>query len=755
MEVRGSQSASVTNAAEQRLVHLALDKQYTLCMAVVRETYAYERRPPLAVRLATMNGDLLRERLHEVLARIKAIVASLCERFETFKNGHGLLASWSDWQLRNSHTFGVARAMWNSDEGGGAYSINVYLAALQELLVDLEGVETQAAQNAHSMATLRTTHNVCICILLSRTPTAMLDRMRDTLPKFPSPEAFRARLWERAALLRWIRYAPRHAFPNVVNHNYYTWNGGAASVLSKLREATTGVLLRIGDVVDPGDQIRLRHDAQKSLEWLGSPDAAAYYGQLDQGAKAVFCTLVKHIAAECRRVGQHDGAYIGVSYAWQWSPFLIEHWMMSTDTEYNLPAFPGSGSDVDADKRDPRIFGRFAAVVPGPTELHHYALLTPREFVLDWKTHQSLCEAVVHQARAYLGRGDKPAATTVKPGEHGSITLAGLNNALSSQHEQLCETFASIGGASTIAFAWRDWQYRDLETFRPVVLSWIYQGSGTVYAYFAVLQELIADLVHASSGVSKQHKGLIPEDTQQHAMHAACRDCAAILLARTPTAMLERMRRSAPLPCPPALFQRSWEQPNLLPWVRSAPALTYPTGKTAPAMTWTRNPGASVEGVLENATKGILQQGDKISDRNEREHALLTRAGGSLDWLGSEPVRRWYLSLATDARKTFSTLLHHIAKECHRIGQADGYFIALNYAMLWTPILVESWMMKEHGHRTPAFPGSPSDQALGELDPQLFGRFGTDSTNVQLAAASEHQLGIRGAVRYRKATRRW
>mgnify|MGYP007007018837 FL=1 len=57
------------------------------------------------------------------------------------------------------------------------------------------------------------------------------------------------------------------------------------------------------------------------------------------------------------------------------------------------------------------------------------------------------------------------------------------------------------------------------------------------------------------------------------------------------------------------------------------------------------------------------------------------RANNFLEWLASEPVKTWYNRLDSHAKRSYCTLLGHIANECRQISVQDGCFISLNYAV--------------------------------------------------------------------------
>lgn len=133
-------------------------------------------------------------------------------------------------------------------------------------------------------------------------------------------------------------------------------------------------------------------------------------------------------------------------------------------------------------------------------------------------------------------------------------------------------------------------------------------------------------------------------------------------------------------PCPRALWENSWEQPNLLPWTRYAPSITYPAGNIGlrTALVWSTWGSAtrSVRSILDRAVRGILSRHEYARDMD-----LPQKAQSSLQWLASKPVEDWYWSLTGLQHRIFCTLLYHISLRCRLIGRDNGCFIALNYAV--------------------------------------------------------------------------
>jgi hypothetical protein len=120
----------------------------------------------------------------------------------------------------------------------------------------------------------------------------------------------------------------------------------------------------------------------------------------------------------------------------------------------------------------------------------------------------------------------------------------------------------------------------------------------------------------------------------------------------------------------------------LLPWTRYAPPMTF-IDSGAPlqkALEWSNSAGTdhSVLQRINLAVSGILFHIDKAKGDTQSE---VWNAQMSLVWLRSEPVEKWYMSLPRLQQMHFCTLLRHISSRCREIGQHDGYFIALNYAV--------------------------------------------------------------------------
>lgn len=130
------------------------------------------------------------------------------------------------------------------------------------------------------------------------------------------------------------------------------------------------------------------------------------------------------------------------------------------------------------------------------------------------------------------------------------------------------------------------------------------------------------------------------------------------------------------LRCPDPFKQRSWEQPHLLPWISYSPPFRLPTRPPLETI-----PGwDTVVHLRQDAVIGVLQSENKITDANALRN-MRAWAHNSLEWLASEPVRMWYNQLHNGPKKSYCTLLDHIANECHQISGRDGCFISLNYAV--------------------------------------------------------------------------
>lgn len=167
---------------------------------------------------------------------------------------------------------------------------------------------------------------------------------------------------------------------------------------------------------------------------------------------------------------------------------------------------------------------------------------------------------------------------------------------------------------------------------------------------------------------------------------------------------------------PPGLHIRSWERPELLDQVRYAPPRSYPGHPDLAPLPWSADSNTpSITLCLSLTVHGALQDVGTVHVANARDH-LTHQAEAALAWLASETVRQWYLSHPRVHQGVFSALVRHIESETRRIGAADGCFIAISYLVrpsarayalissltllcarkgqsLWTPLLIEGWMV--------------------------------------------------------------
>lgn len=145
---------------------------------------------------------------------------------------------------------------------------------------------------------------------------------------------------------------------------------------------------------------------------------------------------------------------------------------------------------------------------------------------------------------------------------------------------------------------------------------------------------------------------------------------------------MQRRRYPASLACPEPFFQRSREQPNLLSWICYSPPFNFDIHRLTMVVPWDH-----IVSITQQAVRGILQSHEAITDNFAREH-IPRWASASLAWLASEPVKTWYHQLRDGPRKSYRSLLAHIANECRRISEKDGCFISLNYAVRSIKVLV-------------------------------------------------------------------
>ncbi|GAA5993579.1 hypothetical protein JCM10908_000123 [Rhodotorula pacifica] len=391
-------------------------------------------------------------------------------------------------------------------------------------------------------------------------------------------------------------------------------------------------------------------------------------------------------------------------------------------------------------------------------------------FQLDLERDHELCAAVIEETENYrqrppLGVGPVSAAEA----RFATGVLRQLQDELKDAYGLLLAQALLAGEHDMIGAAGDDWFERNRAVFLSgTVPQWLHEGHIAVHVYFQVLEELNRDLRHYAQ-VAKYWNGQTDQVMAQPQLHWHMLHAAAVLLARTPTLVLERLRQVASIPCPEPLWRRSWEQPALLPFTRYAPLIHYPAPAQLPhpALPWS---GAvlCVMRTVNSAVRGVLARQQNIADHDQRVLGVPQETMDALAWLRSQPGEQWYeRHLDNQQRSAFCELLTFIAAECQRVSLEDGCFIALNYAMTWTPSLVQGWM--EHSSQHSQFPLAPFPAtthyySTTPLDPMLWCRFesfGTASHGEPMAGHHEQaggmqlEMGARSAVRYRKAGRRW
>jgi hypothetical protein len=89
------------------------------------------------------------------------------------------------------------------------------------------------------------------------------------------------------------------------------------------------------------------------------------------------------------------------------------------------------------------------------------------------------------------------------------------------------------------------------------------------------------------------------------------------------------------------------------------------------------------------------------------QECLREEAHSTLAWLRTPEVRDWHNTQLIQHDPSFVVLLEWIAEETRRIGQADGYFITLNYvvSLSFPPLLMHlahnlttSFVCRNTGH---------------------------------------------------------
>lgn len=191
------------------------------------------------------------------------------------------------------------------------------------------------------------------------------------------------------------------------------------------------------------------------------------------------------------------------------------------------------------------------------------------------------------------------------------------------------------------------------------------------------------------------------------------------------TVLLQR-RTNPHIQCPFTFWKCSWELPKLHPLLHESPPLFYPSDhfvangsdtfrlQAAVAMV-----GSTTPHILHHMARAIqdsICQGLAKVSREYDPELLRAEAYRALEWLRTQEVYAWYEEPSQNKRR-FMALLEWIAQETERIGNADGYFITLNYVVSqsfsgsrdaplssfdhtillqkhWTPLMVDGFMVR-------------------------------------------------------------
>ncbi|GAA5993564.1 hypothetical protein JCM10908_000112 [Rhodotorula pacifica] len=304
--------------------------------------------------------------------------------------------------------------------------------------------------------------------------------------------------------------------------------------------------------------------------------------------------------------------------------------------------------------------------------------------VIDPHRNPALFELIKQETTAYR---NKPALPPVAAQPYDGIQndqtrkRAHVDRALATIAAPLHNFFQPTSSDNLFYWAWNSVLHCDSIVFEPAVHVWQYDGQySAVELYLSIMNEFADNLRRRFGGQDSRY--LSP-----HALESNCQACIAFLLSKTPTAMLERMRRTDPtVPCPRALWQHSYEQPHLPPAFHYAPPLLYPTmSPTQAVLPWqdvngTFVPGASILQHIFEITQNVLQLQHEILDPTELNRIVM-QANDSPAWLASQPVKIWYENAVLPQKAAFGHLLQHIAEETRRIGATEGCFITLNYVV--------------------------------------------------------------------------
>ncbi|GAA5993565.1 hypothetical protein JCM10908_000113 [Rhodotorula pacifica] len=391
----------------------------------------------------------------------------------------------------------------------------------------------------------------------------------------------------------------------------------------------------------------------------------------------------------------------------------------------------------------------------------------PPELILDPRgSNRVLYNLVIQETVAYRGRTALPALlqTSSKTHERQVRMLEFLNGQYASLRQVLQVQFQTANSYHLFRLAW-DYRFQlQQAVFGPALQQWRPREEEIISLFLDASHEMVNTL---------QQRFRLPEIrfSAGSDMENLCQGCIAFLLAMTPTAILARMRETERrATCPTALWLQSFEQPHLPLNLRYAPVLTMP-GPLSPqgsVLAWSNVPHPEHTGdmpvtivqLVNKSAQNIVMRYGNIEDPAEQA-GVLAAAHECLAWLVSEPVMRWYTRLIDLHKMAFVALLRHLEAQLGRIGTDDGCFIALNYAMLISPVFVEGYMSRMFPFATestrglsPPFPGSEADTrperlrhiaAFSRFLPRVAGHGGQ----------ALNALGVRAAVRYGRERRRW
>ncbi|GAA5993577.1 hypothetical protein JCM10908_000121 [Rhodotorula pacifica] len=135
---------------------------------------------------------------------------------------------------------------------------------------------------------------------------------------------------------------PRLTYPTALEWEAWEWNSGRVSVFSFFRYILDKMAAFLPSDQRPREHAAFMSEARAALAWLFNHHVQEWYNGLDHPQKAVFCTVLKHLARMCRRFSHEQGFEVALACARRWTPDFVMGWMFRHRP--GAAGFPGSGS---------------------------------------------------------------------------------------------------------------------------------------------------------------------------------------------------------------------------------------------------------------------------------------------------------------------------------------------------------------------------------------------------------------------------